>query len=170
MTSRKAKITAKKAQRGSPRPTTRLKSALGAPISAITWENIEAKMMISMTIEVVRMVARKASRSARHVSVRKSAARTRLTNEPRAAASVGGRGAGGGVGVPGRPPGGRGGEEQRGRVAAPPLLGARDPPVGGGGGHAGPGEGGEDRAGDRAAPPQSPRQEPNPARHRREES
>ena len=46
-------------------------------------------MMMSITIEVVRMVAWKASRSARHVSVRKAAARSRLTSEPRAAASVG---------------------------------------------------------------------------------
>src|SRR2546425_40973 len=76
-------------QRGIPRPTTRSKSALGAPMSAMTCEKIDAKMMMSITIEVVRIVSWKASFSVRHVSRRARAARSRLTSEPRAAASVG---------------------------------------------------------------------------------
>src|SRR6266478_3002826 len=57
MTRRTAKSAAKNAHRGSPRPTTRPKSALGAPMSAMTWEKIDAKMMMSITIDVVRIVA-----------------------------------------------------------------------------------------------------------------
>ena len=58
-------------------------------MSAMTWEKIDAKMMMSITIDVVRIVAWKASRSVRHVRRRNAAARSRLTSEPTAAASVG---------------------------------------------------------------------------------
>ena len=39
---------------GSPSVITVARSAFGAPISAITWLKIAAKMMMSMTMEVVR--------------------------------------------------------------------------------------------------------------------
>src|SRR3989442_7541014 len=88
MTRRTAKSAAKNAHRGSPRPTTRPKSALGAPMSAMTWEKIDAKMMMSITIDVVRIVAWKASRSVRHVKRRNAAAKNTLTDRPAAASSL----------------------------------------------------------------------------------
>src|SRR6058998_859148 len=138
MRSRKVKMAAKKAQRGMCRPTTRSKRALGAPMSAITWEKIEAKMMISMTIDVVRTVAWKASLSARHVSVRATPARSRLTSEPRAAASVG-------VTMPTymEP---RTTITSRATGATPLHLGNGDHPDGRGGGHARARDGREDGA------------------------
>ena len=62
---------------------------MGAPISAITWEKIAAKMMMSMTMEVVRTVSWKAWFSVLQLRLPYQRASTRLTTEPRAAASVG---------------------------------------------------------------------------------
>ena len=89
ITSRKAKTSVKNAQAGRPRPVTRASRALGAPMSAITCEKIDAKMMMSITIDVVRTVSWKASRRAVHVRRRARAASTMLTLAPSAAASVG---------------------------------------------------------------------------------
>src|SRR5437667_10022444 len=89
MSRRNAKISVKSAHLGSPRPTTVAKSALGAPMSAMTCEKMDAKMMMSTTIDVVRTVSWKARLRARQVRPRASAARTRLTVEPGAAAAVG---------------------------------------------------------------------------------
>ena len=55
----------------------------------MTCEKTDAKTMMSMTIDVVRTVELNAAWSVVHVSLPASAARMRLTNEPRAAASVG---------------------------------------------------------------------------------
>ena len=50
-------MTVKSAHLGSPRVSTVFRSALGAPMSAITWLKMAAKMMMSMTMEVVRTVS-----------------------------------------------------------------------------------------------------------------
>src|SRR5216110_2053449 len=65
MTSSTEKIAAKSAHLGSPRVSTALSRALGAPRSAMTWEKIAANTMMSMTMEVGRTVSRKVWRIAR---------------------------------------------------------------------------------------------------------
>ena len=89
MAMRTAKMSAKTIQGARFSPVTSPRSALGAPSSAITWEKIEAKMMMSMMNAVVRTVSWKARSSPAQVRRPTVTARTRLTETPSAAASVG---------------------------------------------------------------------------------
>ena len=89
MTSSTEKIAAKSAHLGSPRVSTALSRALGAPRSAMTWEKIAANTMMSMTMEVVRTVSRKVWRIARQERLPYQKASSMLTTDPSAAASVG---------------------------------------------------------------------------------
>ena len=74
---------------GSPSAVTMASSALGAPSSAITWEKVAAKTMMSMTMAVVRTVSWNAWFRVPHVRCPYQRASTRLTTVPSAAASVG---------------------------------------------------------------------------------
>src|SRR5437870_1911868 len=160
MSRRKAKISVKSAHLGSPRPTTVAKSALGAPMSAMTCEKMDAKMMMSTTIDVVRTVSWKARLRARHVEVADRGFghhavddhRDRGRNED-----------------PQRPARGQGAADEGAAVAALLHFGDRDHADGRRRRHAGAGDRREDRAGEDAGDGKPARQEADPARDGREE-